>query len=234
MISPIRWVGVVIPAHNEESLLGDSLDAIEQAAVWPRSPTTYWSCSTTAPTAASTSAAKRASTAWPSPPATWASPHAAGFQAIIGLDPDPAAVWLASTDADTRVEPTWLRRQLHLARRGADVVLGVVRLDRHTASNELDHAFDLDYHKKLFHDGSHHHVHGANLGLRASVYLQAGGFPPIPDHEDRHLIQQLRRTPGVIIEQTQHLIVSTSARLDGRCRHGFAATLAVLNAPAPS
>jgi hypothetical protein len=73
-------------------------------------------------------------------------------------------------------------------------------------------------------------VHGANLGLRANVYQQAGGFPPIPNHEDRHLIDRLRRTPGVIIEQTQQLIVTTSGRLESRCHHGFAATLTALHA----
>ena len=155
--------------------------------------------------------------------------RAAGFQALIGEEADPAGIWLASTDADTRVEPTWLRRQLDLAGGGADVVLGVVRLHGDTASTELRQAFDLDYQKQLFPDGSHNHVHGANLGLRASVYLQAGGFPPTPNHEDQGLIQQLRRTPGVIIERTQQLIVSTSGRLDGHCNHGFAATLAALS-----
>ena len=77
-------------------------------------------------------------------------------------------------------------------------------------------------------------MHGVNLGLRASVYLHAGGFPPTPNHEDLRLIQRVRRTPGVIIEQTQQLIVSTSGRLEGRCRYGFAATLTALNATAGS
>ena len=36
------------------------------------------------------------------------------------------------------------------------------------------------------------------------------------------------RTPGVIITRSQQLIVSTSARLEGRCDGGFAATLAAL------
>ncbi len=233
MISPIRRVGVVIPAHNEESLLGDSLGAIQQAARLAAIPVDILVVLDDCTDGSLDKCRQAGVNSLAITARNVGIARAAGFQAIIGLDPDPAAVWLASTDADTRVEPTWLRRQLQLARRGADVVLGVVRLDSHAASNELRRAFDLDYQQQLFHDGSHHHVHGANLGMRASVYLQAGGFPPIPDHEDRHLIQRLRRTPGVIIEQTQHLIVSTSARLDGRCRHGFAATLTALNATAP-
>jgi hypothetical protein len=42
------------------------------------------------------------------------------------------------------------------------------------------------------------------------------------------LVQRLRRVPGVIIERSQQLIVSTSGRLEGRCHHGLAATLATL------
>ena len=71
-------------------------------------------------------------------------------------------------------------------------------------------------------------MHGVNLGLRASVYLRCRRLSP--NHEDLRLIQRLQRTPGVIIEHTQQLIVSTSARLEGRCHHGFAAALAALNA----
>jgi glycosyltransferase involved in cell wall biosynthesis len=227
--SPIRRVGVVIPAHNEERLLPGCLIALQRAARHAAVPVAILvvldDCSdgsrhicrqvgvdSLAVNARNVGIAR-----------------AAGFQALIGHEVDPATLWLASTDADTRVEPTWLCRQLDLARDGADVVLGVVRLDARTASSELRQAFDLDYQKQLFHDGSHNHVHGANLGLRASVYRQAGGFPPAPNHEDVGLIRRLSRTPGVIIERTQQVIVATSARLDGHCRHGFAATLATLN-----
>jgi hypothetical protein len=158
------------------------------------------------------------------------SARAVGFQALIRSEPDPDSVWLASTDADSRVEPTWLCHQLELAGGGADVVLGVVRLHSDSAGPELRRAFDLNYHKQLLGDGSHTHVHGANLGLRASAYLRVGGFPRIPNHEDKRLIQRLRRTPDVIIETTQRLIVSTSGRLESRCERGFAVTLAALEA----
>jgi SAM-dependent methyltransferase len=40
----------------------------------------------------------------------------------------PAAIWLATTDADTVVPPGWLRRQLSYAGRGWDVVLGTVEV----------------------------------------------------------------------------------------------------------
>ena len=76
--------------------------------------------------------------------------RAVGFQTLIGDEPNPTGLWLASTDADSQVEPTWLRQQLDLAREGADVVLGVVRLDHDSTAPELRQAFDVDYQKHLF------------------------------------------------------------------------------------
>lgn len=231
MTSEIRRVGVVIPAHNEERHLSDCLAALQRAVRLVPHPVSVLvvldNCSDSSQDRCRQAGVNTLTIS----AANVGSARAAGFRALIGQDPDPATVWLASTDADTRVEPNWLRHQLHLARRGADVVLGVVRLDGHTVSSELRRAFDLDYQKQLFHDGSHNHVHGANLGLRASVYLRAGGFPPAPNHEDKHLVQRLRRTPGVTIQPTQQLAVSTSGRLQSHCDHGFAATLAALDTP---
>jgi hypothetical protein len=39
----------------------------------------------------------------------------------------------------------------------------------------------------------HHHVHGANLGMSASAYGAAGGFPPLRTHEDVALSPCSRR-----------------------------------------
>ncbi len=234
MRGKINRIGVVVPAHNEERLLAGSLIALHRAVRLAAVPVdilvvlddcndgSYDLCRE----AGVNNLAIKARNVGVA--------RAVGFEALVGGEPDLTAIWLASTDADTRVEPTWLRHQLDLAERGADVVLGVVRLDGPTASAELHHTFDRDYQQQLFDDGSHSHVHGANLGLRASVYRRAGGFPPAPNHEDRGLIQRLRRTPGVIIEHSQQLVVTTSGRVEGRCRHGFAAALAALNASVPS
>ena len=230
MSSEITRVGVVVPAHNEERLLADSLLAIQRAARLVALPVDILVVLDDCNDGSRDRCREAGVNSLAIKARNVGIARAVGFEALIGEGTVPSTVWLASTDADTRVEPTWLRHQLELAHRGADVVLGLVRLDGHAASHELRQAFDLDYQTQLFDDGSHNHVHGANLGLRASAYLRAGGFSPTPNHEDRHLIQRLQRTPGVIIEHTQQLIVSTSARLDGRCHHGFAAALAALNA----
>ena len=107
--------------------------------------------------------------------------RAVGFQALIGDEPNPAALWLASTDADSQVEPTWLRQQLRPGpgRSGRRSRRGPPRPATPPAPSYARPS-TLDYQKHLFDDGTHNHVHGANLGLRASVYLRAGGFPTHP------------------------------------------------------
>ncbi len=234
MRSRIRRVGVVVPAHNEQHHLADCLMALQTAARRVPIPVAILvvldDC-----TDGSRDVCRHFGVSTREINArTVGTARAIGFQTLIGTEPNPDAVWLATTDADSQVEATWLGHQVGLADDGADVVLGVVRLHGHTAAPEVRRAFHLDYHKQLFDDGSHTHIHGANLGLRASTYLQVGGFPHLPNHEDRHLIQRLRRTPDVIIETTQRLIVSTSGRLESRCDDGFAAALTAIEAASQS
>ena len=38
----------------------------------------------------------------------------------------------------------------------------------------------------------HDHVHGANLGFTLAAYRSAGGFPPVPTHEDVALVAAAR------------------------------------------
>lgn len=228
MRAKIAQVGVVVPAHNEEHLLHDCLLALQTAARTVRLPVTILVvldacidgslgiCQRFGVETAEIEA-RNVGTA-----------RALGFQTLIGRVPDPQRLWLASTDADSQVGSTWLCHQLDLADADADVALGPMRLSVGSAAPELRQAFEMEYRKQILEDGSHNHVHGANLGIRASVYLKAGGFPQMSNHEDRWLLQRLRRTPGVIIERSHQLIVSTSGRLEGRCDHGFAVALAAL------
>lgn len=228
MRAEITRIGVVVPAHNEERLLSGCLTALRAAARSVSVPVTIVVVLDDCTDASREVCRQCGVDSREIIARNVGTARAVGFQTLVGDEPDPAGLWLASTDADSQVEPTWLRQQIDLAREGADVVLGVVRLDHDSTAPELRQAFDADYQKHLFDDGNHSHVHGANLGLRASVYLRAGGFPHIPNHEDQRLVHRLCGTPGVIITRSQQLIVSTSARLEGRCDSGFAATLAPL------
>jgi cellulose synthase/poly-beta-1,6-N-acetylglucosamine synthase-like glycosyltransferase len=233
MSAGIERIGVVVPAHNEDDLLGGCLEALQLAVRAVHVPTqvvvvlddcTDDSAKICRRFGVQTCriAARKVGEA-----------RAAGIRILLRDESRPASVWLASTDADSRVEPTWLRHQIRLAESGVDVVLGVVRLCDDGPSLELRRAFETDYDKRLATDGTHSHVHGANLGVRASAYLRAGGFPPVANHEDQWLVQRLRRLSGVTIRRCQHLDVKTSHRLDGRCEQGFAATLARLDTGFP-
>ena len=140
----------------------------------------------------------------------------------FGLD----AIWLASTDADTRPSPSWLRVQLEWARRGYDAVAGLVELDD---DSRIPHRARLRYGAFVAALGAGHghaHVHGANLGLRAQWWHRVGGFPPIETGEEHALWARLRCGGARRIGIREHVV--TSARLVGRAPHGFAALLGTL------
>ncbi|MFC6344030.1 hypothetical protein ACFP8W_18770, partial [Nocardioides hankookensis] len=68
-------------------------------------------------------------------------------------------------------------------------------------------------------------VHGANLGVRLTAYLEAGGFPEVREHEDVALFEAVLRTGRPWVTGTR---VTTSARLRGRTPGGFAGYLRAL------
>jgi glycosyltransferase involved in cell wall biosynthesis len=226
----VTRVAVVVPAHNEELLIGRCLEglqsAVQMVGVPARIVVVLDGCTDgTGDVCERYGVEVRRIQA-----GNVGQARAAGARWLLRHESDPASVWLATTDADTRVDPTWLHHQIELARGGADVVLGIVAL-HDDGPRHLRLPFEADYQKLMSADGSHGHVHGANFGIRASAYLRSGGFPPVPNHEDRLLVQRLEGMAGVTITRSQLLTVQTSGRVHGRCRHGFAASLAALDAP---
>ena len=79
-------------------------------------------------------------------------------------------------------------------------------------------------HYTIHADGTHPHVHGANLGIRADAYIDAGGWTAIPVAEDHCLWSRIRARgwPTLACSKT---VVHTSGRLQGRAVGGFADTL---------
>jgi glycosyltransferase involved in cell wall biosynthesis len=153
--------------------------------------------------------------------------HARRLGARVALDrvaPDRDGVptdriWLASTDADSTVPPAWLQHQGSLADHGADLVLGTVALD-------VEHPpWSAWYREKVLADGSHSHVHGANLGVRASTYLAAGGWPGVLADEDVQLTLAAAALPGTRVVTTSAHPVMTSSRLTARAPSGLASDL---------
>ena len=229
----IETAGVVVPAHNEEALLPACLTALGRAARQVSVPVRMLvaadSCTDrTAAVARAHGAlvislrARRVGAA-----------RAAGMAEVLRLTAcaglDPAAIWLATTDADTVVPAGWLQRQVAHADQGWDVVLGTV-----TVADWSEHpphapaAFAARYESG---DRPHPHVHGANIGIRASAYRAAGGFPPLRSAEDHALLAAVAEA-GCSVLRADDVTVETSARRHARAPHGFSHLLRTL-APEP-
>lgn len=244
----IQQVAVVIPVHNEEEHLKQALDAVGSAAdrlqqecpgVDVRVVVVLDSCTDRSPSLAA--AAAEADQRFRILTVSFRSvgkSRQAGVSAVLedirGSFRECAAapgdslqrVWLANTDADSSVPGHWLVRQLELAGNGRDVVLGTVEPD----PRGLHHELLARWLARHVHREDHPHIYGANLGVRASSYLAAGGFPGVDFDEDRALVDLLRST-GADIIATDTTRVLTSGRTAGRAPKGFAAYLVALAQP---
>lgn len=216
---------VVVPARDEESLVGGCVAALQRAAGRVGVPVDVVVVADRCRDG--TARAARAAGALvvvhePRPGRAGGGVGAARAAGVsAGLRRVPVdGTWIASTDADTRVAPCWLEHQLDLARTGADLVLGLVDLPR-TGLVDANAGWRRRYATGV--DGTtHHHVHGANLGLRARTYLAAGGFAPLPAHEDVHLVHAVAALADVRVVTTVDCPVLTSDRRAGRTPDGVA------------
>jgi len=223
----IQAAGIVVPAHDEEALLPACLAALRQAAGAVGIPVHVLvvadACNDRTTGIARASGARVISIRARNVGAA----RAAGMTELLRITAscDRAATWLATTDADTVVPPGWLRRQLEYANAGWDVVLGTVIVadwDEHPP--HVPDAFEKHY---AFGAGPHPHVHGANLGIRASAYRAAGGFPPLHTAED-HALLAAATEAGRPVLQAGDIAVETSARRQARAPRGFSHLLRTL------
>lgn len=129
----------------------------------------------------------------------------------------PARVWVASTDADSQVPAHWVTEHAAIARTGVDLLVGTVRPDFRDLTPAQRAAWSATHVPGV----ANGHVHGANLGIRASVYLAAGGYPAIGEHEDVELVAAARRA-GAREVATDTCWVLTSGRTVGRTPGGYA------------
>jgi glycosyltransferase involved in cell wall biosynthesis len=135
--------------------------------------------------------------------------------------------WLAHTDADCIVPEDWLIKQLLLAEDGIEAIAGTISVDTFCEHDpEVKGRFQRSY--LIAPDGSHSHVHGANLGIRADAYRRSGGWADLTTGEDHDLWNRLARAGSSRIS-TAILHVITSGRRKGRAPHGFAEALAAHN-----
>ncbi|MFF7590436.1 glycosyltransferase [Kitasatospora purpeofusca] len=225
----IRALAVVVPARDEEDLLADCLGTLHRAARHPlvrdvpcRVIVVADACRDATAAIARRHGAQLLEVTEGNVGAARAAGSRHALESVLASWPSlaPDGVWLAHTDADSRVPADWLARQLVHAACGWHAVVGTVRVadwaghPRTTAA-----AFRLLYQQEKPAD-AHRHVHGANLAVRADAYLAAGGFQPLPVSEDRTLVAALEAA-GFGVKRTSRSPVTTSARRDPRARGGF-------------
>jgi glycosyltransferase involved in cell wall biosynthesis len=144
--------------------------------------------------------------------------RAAGFEYARTLygDDEEERVFFATTDADSVVDADWLVRMVAA---DADMVLGVVRVRRwRHVSPEVARRYVRGYRSR---GPGHRHVHGANMGFRASAYWRVGGFRALRTGEDVELVERFAAA-GLPICRDCNLSVTTSDRKHGRAPGGFA------------
>lgn len=153
-----------------------------------------------------------------------------GMAAAAAIQRSPRPLnhcWLANTDADCEVPKDWLVNHLSFAERGFEAVAGIIDVDSFVEHKQwVEGRFRLTYLIRA--DGSHPHVHGANLGVRADAYLIAGGWSKMQSAEDHDLWNRLRCREHLRVSDAA-LIVNTSGRRVGRAPSGFAEALAAHN-----
>ncbi|AQA02175.1 hypothetical protein BVC93_06740 [Mycobacterium sp. MS1601] len=226
-MTSLRHVEVVVPARDEEEHVQGCLSSIRAATHLLRSlhPTVSTGVTVVLDSCADSTAEIVRQLEIHSVAGEFGSVGAARragiADALIRADIHTDSLWLANTDADTLVPDTWLLTQLQLADNGADAVIGTV-----TPAGLEPEIHRLWREKHCLTEG-HGHVHGANLGLRASVYAAAGGFADLTVHEDRDLVRRVRAvTPRWVA--THRTTVTTSGRTHSRVDGGFASYVADL------
>ncbi|UAL29421.1 glycosyltransferase [Nocardioides rotundus] len=222
---------MVVPARDEEELLPGCLDSMARAVeqLDMRHPGVHCTVTVVLDGCTDRSADAVGHRPWES--ALEADVRRVGAARAIGVleaeqrlgQHDPAGVWVANTDADTRVPPHWLTEQVRLAALGHGLVVGTVRPDPADLT-EAELARWQAGHRLV---EGHRHVHGANLGFSLAAYRRVGGFPPVTAHEDVALVAAMRAA-GVPWCATTRTEVTTSGRRWSRVEDGFARRLRTL------
>jgi glycosyltransferase involved in cell wall biosynthesis len=210
-------LAVIVPANNEEAVIGLCLRSLAEAAHWPGllGETVLVIVVLDACTDGTAGVAAQSGALLLSMEARNVGiARAEGARLAISM----GARWLAFTDADTVVAPDWLHVQMSLR---SDAVCGTVGVtDWGSFGEPMRRHFDATYTDA---DG-HQHIHGANLGVSAQAYQRAGGFEPLASSEDVALVRALEAV-GARIAWSAAPRVVTSARSVFRAPDGFGATL---------
>ena len=176
-----------------------------------------------------------------SPPKSAAAGHARRAAMEWAAELAGARGVLLCTDADGRVTPDWIARNLAHLDEGADAVAGRVELDPVDAAAIPDRLHEDDarecaYAAVLDEIAAHldpdpwdplprHTEHsGASICVTVDAYRRAGGMPAVALGEDRAFFGALRRSDARI-RHAPEVRVTVSGRIDGRAPGGMADTI---------
>lgn len=237
----IAAVAVVVPARDEQRLLGACLDSVNRAAHHPALaglPVTVVVVADDCRDRTAPIARRHGAHVVEVMCSCAGAARALGTARALELARAGSAtaaerMWLAHTDADSEVPESWLADQIDHERSGSHATVGRVRVEEwsgHTAATAARFARDYELPRRSAAMSPqavgrrpgrrHRHVHGANLGVRADAYLAVGGFPPLAVGEDHALVTALEGA-GYHVTATCDARVTTSARRDPRAPGGF-------------
>ena len=173
--------------------------------------------------------------------AGWARKRAMDLAAIRLAEAAPINGLILTTDADSRVAPTWFAATLREFEKGVDCVAGYIDAipaeylalgGEFLSRGRLEDTY-LRYIAEINarcdprpHDPwpNHRVSSGASLAVTLAAYSAIGGLPPRPVGEDSALTEALDRA-GFKVRHSMDVCVSTSCRFDGRATGGAADTM---------
>jgi len=244
--NPVRHVAVAVPARNEEEHLPACLAALDRAAERYRGPVTLFvlanHCDDATIPILRRTRLHHARLRWAAVSLLPGARHA-GWARRLALDGAAACLGhptdvLATTDADTLVEPRWIERTaVHvdrgaealagrvLTRRAERVALGAAAMGRLNLLERYCTAIEwLRADREVVGDDPwprHYYEGGASLALTLNLYRRIGGAPTPSVGEDRALFAAAVAARARV-RHPLDVRVFTSIRTEGRAPGGVA------------
>jgi glycosyltransferase involved in cell wall biosynthesis len=239
-----RPTWIVVPAFNEADHVAGSIQALGVAAAKVEGPVHVLLVDdgSTDDTAARALAAPRGALAslellrGRAEGVGWA--RRVGFERALELagmvalhTPQAPEALIATTDADSRVDPHWLAVLHRRLDAGHGVIAGDVLLESETDPRlVLARAARLRARLSLLptpeRDAEHPHFAGSNLAFAADQLRELGPLPTPVALEDEAILERCRAL-GIPFVRCSESIVVTSSRTQGRAPKGLAVTLAL-------
>ena len=150
--------------------------------------------------------------------------------------------FIATTDADTIVDPFWIANLMSHISSQYGLICGDIRIHKEGCSiNVRNYLMHKENYNRLRTQleclispdaldplPRHAHNSGPNLAIRKGVYTKVDGIPPLQELEDIALYDKVCQH-GFLVRHCLKTKVVTSSRLDGRVSRGFGSELKMYN-----